>query len=385
MLRKVAAAAGCLLALVPASTALAEFPYTRGGEPPNDLVGKLEWMYAASPEANNPANQDPRELGGIRGAHVVDEDESRSTAWKLSTGDPRVTIAVLDSGIKWNSRDEMWDIRKKTRINRGEAPPPLAGRTTATEPAFEYRASRDSATLRVVSAPNCADYRAAIAAGGTGGDRYDLNGDGVFNVLDYACDQRVKAAPARGVGPTYAAFYGPAANGKPMLDPQDVLIAFSDGEDDDANGFDDDMVGWDFLDNDNDPFDDVQYGHGTGEAKDSSAEGDNAIFDEDGDCIAGCELGACPNCSEIHMRVGDSFVADVNRFAQATLYAVDNDVEVVQEALGTLNNSQLATQAVEYAYDHGVTIIASAADEAAQHNNWPASNPHVILVNSVTK
>ena len=84
------------------------------------------------------------------------------------------------------------------------------------------------------------------------------------------------------------------------------------------------------------------------------------------------------------LRVGDSFVADVNRFAQATLYATDNGVHVVQEALGTLNNSTLARQAVDYAYRHGVTVIASAADEAAQHNNWPSSLPHVILVNSVT-
>jgi hypothetical protein len=86
----------------------------------------------------------------------------------------------------------------------------------------------------------------------------------------------------------------------------------------------------------------------------------------------------------IHMRVGDSFVADVNRFAQAVVYATDNGAQVVQEALGTLNNSSLARQSVDYAYNHGVTVIASAADEAAQHNNWPSSLPHVILVNSVT-
>ncbi len=84
------------------------------------------------------------------------------------------------------------------------------------------------------------------------------------------------------------------------------------------------------------------------------------------------------------LRVGDSFIADDNRFAQATLYATDMGADVVQEALGTLNNSSLALQAVQYAYRHGVTVIASAADEAAQHNNWPSSLPHVILVNSVT-
>ena len=57
-----------------------------------------------------------------------------------------------------------------------------------------------------------------------------------------------------------------------LLDPQDLIIAFANGTDDDGNGFADDIAGWDFLDNDNDAYDDVQYGHGTGEAKDSSAE-----------------------------------------------------------------------------------------------------------------
>ncbi len=57
----------------------------------------------------------------------------------------------------------------------------------------------------------------------------------------------------------------------------------------------------------------------------------------------------------------------------------------MQEALGTLNNSRLARDAVEVRLRHGTTVIASAADEAAQHNNWPSSLPHVILVNSVTE
>ena len=122
-------------------------------------------------------------------------------------------------------------------------------------------------------------------------------------------------------------------------------MSFTDGVDDDGNGYKDDIVGWDFLDDDNDPFDDVQYGHGTGEARDSNAEADN-----------GGEPGVCPNCMVFHMRVGDSFVADVNRFAQAVMYATDNGV-VVQEALGTLNNSSLSRDAVEYAYQHGVTVM----------------------------
>ncbi len=86
----------------------------------------------------------------------------------------------------------------------------------------------------------------------------------------------------------------------------------------------------------------------------------------------------------VHLRVGDSFIADGNRFGAAVTYAADNGVQVIQEALGTLNNTSLAREAVDYAYRHGVVVMASAADEASQHNNWPSSLPHVIVANSVT-
>jgi hypothetical protein len=335
----------------------AAFPYLPGSDPsdyaqyrlrasdarPGELTSgaKQTWMYAADQEAGNePVNSDPRELHGVRGAHLVDATTTNDDlAWATTTGRPDVTIAVLDSGIKWNDRGAMLDLRRKTRLGKGEVPVPNAGRSTPLEPGED-----------------CSSFQ----------DRYDANGDGVFNVVDYACDSRVERDPAQrgglGVGPA------------DLLDPQDILIAFSDGGDDDSNGFVDDIVGWDFLDDDNDPFDDVQYGHGTGEARDSTGEADN-----------GGDIGSCPNCMSIHMRVGDSFIADSNRFAQAVIYAADNGVEVVQEALGTLNNTSLSRAAVEYAYEHGVTVIASAADEAAQHHNWPSTLPHVIIVNSIEK
>ena len=83
------------------------------------------------------------------------------------------------------------------------------------------------------------------------------------------------------------------------------------------------------------------------------------------------------------LRVGESFVADANRFAEATLYATDRGVSVVQEALGTYNAPLFARQAIDYAYDHGVAVIASAADEAAEHHNLPGALPHTIVVNAV--
>src|SRR5919108_228425 len=355
-----------------ATPAFGAFPYTRsGGDPhdyttlhlsgqvPNDLGGDGNtFKFAATPDpANALDNADPVELGGVRGAHLVDGQASqatscdndppttptsasvRPTAFQLTLGRPDVTIAVLDSGIKWNDADAMVDLRDKIHLNRGELPIPQADLATA---------------ISDPSANDCSTYDVS---------RYDANGDRVFNVEDYACDSRVAAVVSndgRRVGP-------PA-----VLTPQDLIIAFSNGADADGNGYIDDIAGWDFLDDDNDPFDDVRYRHGTGGAKDSSAEADN-----------GNQRGSCPNCMVAPLRVGDSFIADDNRFGAAVTYATDNGFEVVQEALGTLNTSRLARQAVEYACRHGVTVVASAADEAAQHNNWPSSLPHVILVNSV--
>ncbi|MDX6699068.1 MAG: hypothetical protein QOE65_2465 [Solirubrobacteraceae bacterium] len=331
------------------------------GVVPNEILqdDRAEWKFAATPEAGNePVNSSPQELNGVRGASVADTDGSKATAFMLTTGRPDVTIATLDSGIDWSSVGDMTDMRRKTHLNQGELPVPLHDRTTSLEAGPKL----------------CATYR----------DDYDANDDGVFDVTDYACDSRVEKSGAARQARTPKQPAGVSPDS--LLDPQDVLIAFSSpgswsgaGQDGDHNGFVDDIVGWDFLDDDNDPFDDVQYGHGTGEALDAAAESDNRTGNN------GHSVSMCPNCMSMYLRVGDSFVADVDNFAQAAIYATDNGALVIQEALGTLNNSHLARQAVDYSYRHGVTTIASAADESAQHHNWPSSYPHVIVVNSVQK
>jgi hypothetical protein len=85
------------------------------------------------------------------------------------------------------------------------------------------------------------------------------------------------------------------------------------------------------------------------------------------------------------VRVGDNFIADSNLFAQGVVFAVDSGAHVVQEALGTVNNSSFARAAIDYAYASHVPVIASAADEESFHHNWPAANRHTITVNSVTR
>ena len=48
-----------------------------------------------------------------------------------------------------------------------------------------------------------------------------------------------------------------------LLDASDLIYSFSDGVDDDGNGFADDIAGWDFFQNDNDPY--TSYFEGFGD------------------------------------------------------------------------------------------------------------------------
>ena len=356
---------------VGAGTAGASFPYTSKlapGQAPSEFSESGDWKFAATPDTvlSSPlaitVRNQPDELCGIRGMSIVDRQTTQPagscahgpihTAWEVTTGRTDVTIAVLDSGIEWNDAGAMNDLRAKVRLNQGELPAP-----------------RHDLATPLVEGVRCAAFRAA-----TGGDfnrrgNYDINRDGVFNLLDYACDSRV-AKVVNGGSSRHALRHGPPG----LLTPEDLILAFTDGRDHDHNGFANDIAGWNFVDDNNDPFDDVHYGHGTGEALDSTAEAGN-----------GGDIGTCPNCMVLPLRVGESFVTDANRFAEAALYATDGGADVIQEALGTINAPRFAQQAIEYAYNHGVPVIASAADEAAEHHNEPGAMADAIVVNSVTK
>ena len=256
----------------------------------------------------------PQRLCGQLGAAV-------DLAWGVERGAPDTVIAVLDSGVEWRDPAVVADLAPTAYLNRGELPPPQVGATP--------------------------------------GDPYDADGDGRFSVLDYSDDPRVEDR-----------------NGNGVLDPEDLILdpTFSDGVDDDGNGWVDDISGWDLLHDDNNPLDDVGYGHGTGEARDAAAahDGEGAF-------------GLCPGCSHLPVRVSDSFIAEGGRFAAGVLFALDGGADVVQEALGAINNPPQAQLAIDAAYRRGVPVVASMADEQSQHANLPAALNHTIPVNSVTE
>ena len=96
---------------------------------------------------------------------------SLDSAWQHTVGRDDVVIAVLDSGILWDYKD----LVRKLYLNAGELPLPQ------------------------------------------GASAKDRNGDGLFNIDDYEGDTRVGDR-----------------NGNGMLDPGDLILAFSNCRDDDG-------------------------------------------------------------------------------------------------------------------------------------------------------
>ncbi|MCL4423349.1 MAG: S8 family serine peptidase [Actinobacteria bacterium] len=328
-----------------------QFPPLR---PANWAVDGNNYMLTSARSTNPELYHNPQELCGVRGNSV-------DTAWQVTTGSPRTVIAVTDSGIEWCDPG----IVDKIYLNTKALPPP------------ENAQGLTKAQLERKGV-HFADL-----------DPYDLNNSGIINVAQYANDPRV-AAVAKDYGGLFCQVHGGPQYGGDRsytgISPEDLIRTFGTAKLPDGRpnpyyygkqspkGFTEAIAGWNFVNNNNDPYDDVHYDHGTGEAQNSGGAANTAH-----------SVGTCPNCMILPVRVGDSFISTGNLFAEGVLFAVDSGANVIQEALGTLNDTETTRQAVAYAEAHGVPILASAADEEEMHHNLPALLSHTIVVNSVTE
>jgi MYXO-CTERM domain-containing protein len=307
---------------------------------PTDLADPTNWPndpgygYSATEDGQwNLYSFMPTVSKNVRQAETA-SGMSVDMAWRLTIGDPSVVIAITDSGIKWDEDD----LIEKAYLN--------------------YKELQNHKPLH-------ADGTSCDGAGALAG--FDCNGDGVFTVSDYKDSPNL--TPAASAGHPLG-----DRNGNGKLDAGDLILNFSDGIDDDGNGYVDDISGWDFMKDDNDPYDDTRYGHGTGEARDSSAAANNGMGD----------AGVCPSCRFLPMRAGDSFITDVTSFGKAIAYATDNGARIVQCALGTINMNRFAQSALDYAYENNVLVVTSMADENSRHHNVPSAANHTLPVHAIT-
>lgn len=144
-----------------------------------------------------------------------------------------------------------------------------------------------------------------------------------------------------------------------------------DGLDEDGNGFIDDINGWDFANDDNLPKDD--HGHGTNVTGIIAAKADNSIG------FAGADW---------HCKVMTGKILDANNlglyswFAEGIYYAVDNGARLINMSVGGSGFSQVLSDAVDYAHQNGVTIIACMMNVNNQVTYYPAGYSKTIAVGS---
>jgi hypothetical protein len=131
--------------------------------------------------------------------------------------------------------------------------------------------------------------------------------------------------------------------------------------DDDQNGFVDDVFGWDFVENDNDP-------------NPTLAEGYHRNAINHGTVMSGIIAGKANNYRGIAgiswnsqimaLRVLDhQGVGTTDVVARAIDYAVDNGAHIINLSFVGRGNSQTLKESIENAYKKGVVVVAAAGNE----------------------
>jgi len=139
--------------------------------------------------------------------------------------------------------------------------------------------------------------------------------------------------------------------------------------DDDANGYVDDVNGWDYANSDSDPTDD--HGHGTNVTGIIAATGNNSIG----------YAGVNWNCKLMTLKGIDANNSGwYTWWADALYYAVDNGADVINMSVGGSSNSTLLQNAINYALNNNVTVCACMMNTNNNVTYYPAGFPGVIAV-----
>lgn len=141
--------------------------------------------------------------------------------------------------------------------------------------------------------------------------------------------------------------------------------------DDDANGYVDDINGWDFWNGDN-TLEDI-VGHGTAVTGVVGANGNNGIG----------HTGVDWKCKLMVVKVmSDSGGTNLLYLVNGLNYAVNNGADIINMSLGDDRGSTALRSAIDYAYTNGVTLVAAAGNDAKEGVLYPAAYTNVIAVGS---
>lgn len=137
--------------------------------------------------------------------------------------------------------------------------------------------------------------------------------------------------------------------------------------DDDKNGYIDDIRGWDFANNDNDPMDD--HGHGSHVAGTIGAIGNN----EKG------VMGVSPHVSLMPIKFFDS--SGSGKLTDAVLaveYAVKNGAHILNNSWGGGGYSEALSDAIKLTYEKNILFVAASGNDHQNndaYDHYPSNYP----------
>ncbi|HTK77275.1 MAG TPA: S8 family peptidase, partial [Gemmataceae bacterium] len=285
------------------------------------FVTYAEREHALSVEAvpNDPKYTDGTTYGlsGANGIHAP-------AAWDVTTGSTGAVVADIDTGLDYNHPD----IYLNVWVNQAEIP---------------------------------ADRKARLI---------DTDGDGLFTFWD------LNDVRNQGVGKITD------VNGDGRIDGGDVLAAWrADGTGGWADGVSedgdtahvDDLIGWNFVTNTNNPMDD--HGHGTHTAGTILAVGN------DGRGVAGVNWKG--QLMPLKFIGSDGSGSDLNA-ALAVRYAADHGSRVSNNSYGDDTGSSVLSNAIQYAGTKGQVFVAAAGNSGRNTDATPFYPSAYNLANIVS-
>lgn len=132
--------------------------------------------------------------------------------------------------------------------------------------------------------------------------------------------------------------------------------------------------GYDFVNNDTHPNDDS--GHGTHVAGTVAQSTNNNLG------VTGVAFGSCLMPVKVLDKTGSGTYANV---AAGIYFAADNGVKVINLSLGGSADSTTLKNAVAYAYNKGVTIVAAAGNDNSSTLSFPAAYDDYAIAVGATR
>jgi thermitase len=131
----------------------------------------------------------------------------------------------------------------------------------------------------------------------------------------------------------------------------------------------DDVIGWDFINDDNNPDDDA--GHGTAIAGVLAANYNNQTgligIDQK------CKIMVCKT-------LDNNLTGYYSQWIKAIHYAVDNGAHIINFSMAGFEPSQALHKAIQYAESKGVLIVAGMGNTNSEQQCFPAAYPEVLAV-----